>query len=724
MALNEVVNPFKYYGDPTRSRSIFNGSLYIGEPDLDPKIPANQKTVTARQEDGTEVAISQPIATNSGGYPTFNGSVVMLLVDGSYSMRLDDSQDNLVYEEALVVASLDSGSGITRVDTVADLRLFEPVTEGQIIELLGHTNAGTGGGEFFFDESDASTADNNGTVIVTPAGARWKRYNIESLNIEFFGAITGNDSQTAISDAVDEADVSGLPVLIPTGSFIKTGNKTLPSGVKMIGSEGSFLESDSFPVFNLEADCGIDGVGFTNTENVLICLQPLGDNVTVSRCDFSGGSQIVLVNTADFVTVDGCTFTGCGFQIIQRIGFTSNFGTVSNCTSIDCVNDFVELNSEDANPSRNWTVTGNRVKNVGPSGEIATESRFLGSTATTNLIISNNIIENTSGDSMIHLEGTSRNTIIDGNVFVNPHGAFGSLIFVVGTADIPQLLNFTNNSVQLNASYVDFTGESSTLIYGQGGDAVDWNVSGNTFVNDSASVKTVINLGSSENINFKDNRIEGFDTCVVLGTGNFNIANVEGNFFSNNTTTCISAGGNGDPYVVNITNNEFVDSVEVFIGNDNELINSLNTNVIGDATNIDEARVIGDFGNNSLVFNNTLIDSGTTSASDTFTALDSVQTKLFTAEGSNAFKSYLVKVKSALGTIGNGSSTAKVVLVNVNSPLDVDIVELSSSSSGLTAPFILSMDGLTLTTTPSEDMVTRLQFLNTFTTVHAIDEPV
>jgi len=87
---NVVINPYEYFADPTKGRPIFNGSIYIGIPDTDPEVPANQKQVYARQENGTEVAIPQPITTNAGGYPTYNGSVIGIIVDGSYSIKVND----------------------------------------------------------------------------------------------------------------------------------------------------------------------------------------------------------------------------------------------------------------------------------------------------------------------------------------------------------------------------------------------------------------------------------------------------------------------------------------------------------------------------------------------------------------------------------------------------------------------------------------------------------
>ncbi len=64
---------------------------------------------------------------------------------------------------------------IISVETIANLKAFEPSYNGQTINLLGHTTAGIGGGNFYADYADTTTADDDGTVIVTGGGKRWKR---------------------------------------------------------------------------------------------------------------------------------------------------------------------------------------------------------------------------------------------------------------------------------------------------------------------------------------------------------------------------------------------------------------------------------------------------------------------------------------------------------------------------------------------------------------------
>lgn len=106
-ALNVVEFNPQYYPNPTKGRPLSLGSIYIGEVDLDPEIVGNQKTLSVRQEDGSVVTVTQPVSTNSGGVPTYNGSTVTLLVDGNYSLKVLDSAGTQVY---YMPSNLDTGS--------------------------------------------------------------------------------------------------------------------------------------------------------------------------------------------------------------------------------------------------------------------------------------------------------------------------------------------------------------------------------------------------------------------------------------------------------------------------------------------------------------------------------------------------------------------------------------------------------------------------------------
>lgn len=127
--------------------------------------------------------------------------------------RLPDDGSDLSAKFNAVADALGSGTGnmspdnignavrltVKSVDDVSALRATEPFYDGQQIELLGHTTAGIGGGVFYYDAADTTTADDNGVTIVTAGGKRWKRRFSGSARVTFFGVESGDSANSAIS---------------------------------------------------------------------------------------------------------------------------------------------------------------------------------------------------------------------------------------------------------------------------------------------------------------------------------------------------------------------------------------------------------------------------------------------------------------------------------------------------------------------------------------------
>lgn len=81
-----------YVPDPLIGKPLFNGDIYVGQPDFDPEIVSNQKQLYVVQEDNTQIAVPQPFQLSSGGVPTYNGSAVRLAVEGNYSIKILSKQ--------------------------------------------------------------------------------------------------------------------------------------------------------------------------------------------------------------------------------------------------------------------------------------------------------------------------------------------------------------------------------------------------------------------------------------------------------------------------------------------------------------------------------------------------------------------------------------------------------------------------------------------------------
>tara|TARA_R110000850_G_scaffold91270_6_gene193844 strand:+ start:6961 stop:9432 length:2472 start_codon:yes stop_codon:yes gene_type:complete len=133
----------------------------------------------------------------------------------------------------LTLAEMAAGSDLP-LATIVALSAFEPSIANQRASIIGHTVAGIGGGEFYWHQADTTSADNNGTVIVTADGKRWKRMGILSgVTPEIFGALGGsNDDTVAIQAAFD--NVHNAKTILQAVTYEHTG-LSIPNGATVIG---------------------------------------------------------------------------------------------------------------------------------------------------------------------------------------------------------------------------------------------------------------------------------------------------------------------------------------------------------------------------------------------------------------------------------------------------------------------------------------------------------
>ena len=112
----ELTFPFTYVPDFTKGKPVALGDIYVGIRDLDPKVGGNQITIQAKQENGSLVALTQPVKTSAGGVPTLNGSPISIVTsEAVFSVRVDDKNGSQVYYQAQV-----NGGAIESYDNLAD----------------------------------------------------------------------------------------------------------------------------------------------------------------------------------------------------------------------------------------------------------------------------------------------------------------------------------------------------------------------------------------------------------------------------------------------------------------------------------------------------------------------------------------------------------------------------------------------------------------------------
>lgn len=89
---NVVVGmPAQLFTMPDRFSAVANGKIYIGLIDTDPTVPGNQIQVYIQGESGELTAVPQPLRTNLGGYPVYNGQIVKFVTSTNFSMKITSS---------------------------------------------------------------------------------------------------------------------------------------------------------------------------------------------------------------------------------------------------------------------------------------------------------------------------------------------------------------------------------------------------------------------------------------------------------------------------------------------------------------------------------------------------------------------------------------------------------------------------------------------------------
>lgn len=189
-----------------------NGKIYIGTVNQDPQ---NNQQPVYWDAAGT-IPAAQPIRTVAG-YISYNGSPARLYVNGNYSLKVLTKNDVQVYyvPDTLMIGSqsaLTPITGVSQIATYALLRVYDGAAT--LVYVAGRTNDQDGAGGFWaLDESDTTSADNDGTIIVTPVG-RFKRQYNGVIRPEWFGAVGDSvtDDTTAVQKAHDVARQLGQTV--------------------------------------------------------------------------------------------------------------------------------------------------------------------------------------------------------------------------------------------------------------------------------------------------------------------------------------------------------------------------------------------------------------------------------------------------------------------------------------------------------------------------------
>lgn len=373
MALAEVSFPYSYYPDPTRGRPVFNGKLYFGNPNTDPEVVANQKQVKALVDGttGDPINIAQPILTNSGGVPTYNGSPCSLFIDGEYSVKVLDHSGQQVYYAKEKKHSLTIGEVADAIGGIAPYE-FDTVADAKTGTLIG-------GKTVTLEAGDVIRIKERGNALFdvisgTGAANGWNKIAHSTLSLTF---VLRHD---------------GTINIIEYG-LIADGTKGAATGTDNSAALISLLATTEF--LKIEGSPGVYYFGTMSANQVLA-------SITTVRRDIDWKGAYLIVNADNSVSATSTTFIqftdingsminyefedvgfnldtstgrGCAPFVIRNISTSTSGYTTGNCV-VHKGNSLLQVTS--SSPATN------RAKNIKLIGSCTGKDVYYGATLSNN----------------------------------------------------------------------------------------------------------------------------------------------------------------------------------------------------------------------------------------------------------------------------------------------------------------------------------------------------
>lgn len=191
------------------------------------------------------LSASQPIPYTTTGTWATESSRFVLIGDDVLRQSLNNTAD------------FTSGAALIPtvgrvVSTMADVRKMPKAGNPVAFALSYSTSGDLGGGHYYLDTADTTSADNGGTVLVASDGGRWKLKHSGTISVRVFGAGRGGDDTAAFKAACG----LGLRVHAPAGNYLITEN--VPVSWELFGdgknSTTITVNGSGFDVFTFSSD--------------------------------------------------------------------------------------------------------------------------------------------------------------------------------------------------------------------------------------------------------------------------------------------------------------------------------------------------------------------------------------------------------------------------------------------------------------------------------------
>lgn len=314
-------------------------------------------------------------------------------------------------------------------------------------------------GFFQYDETDATSADNGGTIIVGSDGRRWKRVYSGAVKAAWFGAVAGQDNTTEIQAMLN----SGL-----TGEF-ELVDSTISSIISMRSNQ--HLRGGK-----LTAAVGYFGNGIRLYEIT---------NASVKNVEITGNFDFA-IRVAKSTNIEICD------NYVHDIGQNSpefGFGIV--------VGDFAVAGDF----SQNILIDGNTVKNILGNGDGRGDGVLL--LRCSDVRVTNNYIDTVNRMGVAVTTGC-HDVIIDSNNILNV--ALAGVDIETDIVQEPSYnIDITNNSI-VNYGRSGFTGVGTQKIAVDVHDAAyNVNVANNVITPGAGALYVFLCINAAFNVNFIGN---------------------------------------------------------------------------------------------------------------------------------------------------------------------------------------------------------------------------
>ena len=129
------------------------------------------------------------------------------------------------------------------IDSILDLKSFEPTQVGQTVYLSGYSQAGIGGGRFSFNSSDLSSfvsIDTKSGIYVPPnsdptgSSGAWVRVLNDIVTPEMFGLIPSVDFTDEVAAAENKDAFNAAIVMCPEGKTVSLSSPSVVNGPVVI----------------------------------------------------------------------------------------------------------------------------------------------------------------------------------------------------------------------------------------------------------------------------------------------------------------------------------------------------------------------------------------------------------------------------------------------------------------------------------------------------------